>query len=348
MVLLGLFGLWFSLSGNYGLLMNEKFRWLTFSGSAVLLVLGVFGLLAPPKSSGINVGSFALLILMVLIGRPHLPNEFSMSQPEIREGMWEQVDQGRYPEKQLNNLSLKEADTVFANGSGFTIIGVVKRLESLDEHGSIALMSTFMYCCLADQFGTGFRVPIDGLDNYQDGQLVMVSGTLGKENSVIDVPNFRFGSAMFSKTNEDYFIQVDQVHAYDPTDRLPLLSELIVGGEKSGLFASALEKSGLLSELEKQGPYTVFLPVDEAMEQLEVPLDEMSARDIKNFARRHIISGRYFNEDLFKEEQVKSLNRESLKLEQENGKVKIKQSRLLFKDIEARNGVIHFIYPVLD
>ena len=41
LVLLGAGILWFALSGNYGLLMNEKFRPLTVAGAGLVLLLGV-------------------------------------------------------------------------------------------------------------------------------------------------------------------------------------------------------------------------------------------------------------------------------------------------------------------
>ena len=349
MLLFGLFGLWFALSGNYELLMNEKFRWLTFAGSIFLTILGVFTLLTPDKRSGVNAIFFLLLILMVILGRPFLPNELAISQPDmaLQKGMWDQIDQNTYPKKELSQVSIIEADSIFANGSGFATVGMVKRLESLDEHNSFALMSTFMYCCLADQFGTGFRVPAEQFKDLQDGQWIMVTGQLIREETSIDIPNFRFGTAMFSSTNKDYHLKPDQILTYDRIDQLPPLSEVILDGEKSKGFEYALKESGFLAELEKKGPFTIFLPVDEAIEKLDKSLEEMSARQLRKFVQRHIVSGLYSSKDLANEEKLKTLSRNSLQVELLNGKVRVNESRLLFTNKEAQNGIIHFIYPTL-
>ena len=349
MLILGLFGLWFSLSENYELLMNAKFRWLSISGFIFLLILGVFTLITPSRRSGINTIFFGLLILMVLLGSPYLPNELSISQPDalLQKGLWDQIDQNQYPRKELSQLSLQHADSTFAAGSGFTTIGIVKRLETLEEHKSFALMTTFMYCCLADQFGTGFRVSSEQFDALEDGQWIMVSGNLDKEKVSIDVPNFRFGTAMFSSINEDYHLKAVQILTYDRKDQLPMLSEVIQKGEKSQGFIYALKESGLLEELGKKGPYTIFLPVDEAIEELDTPLEEMSSRQLKKFTQQHIVSGLYSKKDLTKEKNLKTLNRKSIHVELVNGKVRIQESRLLFTNTEAQNGIIHFIYPAL-
>jgi uncharacterized surface protein with fasciclin (FAS1) repeats len=46
-------------------------------------------------------------------------------------------------------------------------------------------------------------------------------------------------------------------------------------------------------------------------------------------------------------QEVETLNGRILQVEFVNGKVRIDQSRLLLRDAEARNGVIHFIYPAI-
>jgi len=46
-------------------------------------------------------------------------------------------------------------------------------------------------------------------------------------------------------------------------------------------------------------------------------------------------------------EELETINGEDLKVEFFNAKFQINQSRILFKDTEARNGFIHFIYPAI-
>ena len=46
-------------------------------------------------------------------------------------------------------------------------------------------------------------------------------------------------------------------------------------------------------------------------------------------------------------ETLEALNGQVLRVELANGKLRIDESRLLLKDTEARNGVIHYIYPAI-
>ena len=99
--------------------------------------------------------------------------------------------------------------------------------------------------------------------------------------------------------------------------------------------------------MEKEGPFTLFLPVNEAIEALDAPLNEMSSKELKKFVHAHMVNGNFLSMDLMKHESLKRINKKLLQIEVINGKVQINQSRLLFKNTEAQNGVIHYIYPVL-
>lgn len=347
LLLVGTFGLWLSLSDAYLLLMNDKFRWLTFTGALLLVLLGAVSIARPSKQSFHNTFFFVLLLLIVLLGKPYLPNANSINPSErfMQAGMWDQIDLEKFPKMELRNLSTSEDDKVFESGSSFTTVGVVKRLDDLNGHNSFAFMSTFMYCCVADMFGTGFRVPTEQLENLEDGQMVMITGKLAKEDTEIALPNFRFGMAMISSVNKNYYLQADEIMTFNRIDQLPRLKEILLQGEKIQLFAKALKESGLLDDLEKDGFYTLFVPVDKALENMEPSIEKMSPRKLKKFLKAHISKGKILSRDLSKQEKLKALNGKTLHIDHSNGKLKINQSRVLFKDTEAQNGIIHYVYP---
>ena len=68
---------------------------------------------------------------------------------------------------------------------------------------------------------------------------------------------------------------------------------------------------------------------------------------LKQFVSSHIIMGKFFSRDLMERERLETINGRVLLVELTNGKLRINKSRLLLKDTEARNGVIHFIYPAI-
>jgi uncharacterized surface protein with fasciclin (FAS1) repeats len=349
LVLLGVTLLWFALSSHYGLLMNVKFRWLTVTGAALLLVMGVFSLGALKKRSGLNTFIFGVMLLVTLVGRPYLPdaNSMNMLDPSLHAGMWDQVDQTRFPRKKLQDLYLTESEDVYRTDASFTIIGVAKRLEALDAHGSFALMTSTMFCCVADALAVGFRVPCDDLENIQEGQWVMVSGKLVQEETEIKLPNFRFARATMSVVDNTYYVRPEKIMSYDRLAQLPLLTEQL-SGQENHLFTEALQASGLWQALDEEGPFTVFVPVDQALETLNgVPFEALSVDALRQLIFSHIVKGRFYLRDLLERDSVETLDGQKLQVELTNGKLRIRQSRLLFKDTEARNGVIHFIYPAL-
>lgn len=191
----------------------------------------------------------------------------------------------------------------------------------------------------------GFRVPYHEWGTIEDGKWVLVSGELAKEETPITLPNFRFGRAMMSSIHETYYLRPEKVVSFEWKDQLPLLTELL-SGESSRLFTSALQETGLWQTLQEKGPYTVFVPVDQAIENLSVKsFDALSPDKLRQFVSSHIVAGRFLSRDLMNLQNLKTLNGQVTGIELVNGKLRINQSRLLLKDTQARNGVIHYIYP---
>ena len=349
LVLLGVGILWFAFSSNYGLLMNVKFRGLTVAGAALVLGIGLVALGDLHKRPGTNVFIFGLMLLVTFLGKPYLPdaNSVNLTEPPLQAGLWDQIDQTRFPRKDLQALCTSETEEMYRTDASFTTIGVAKRLEVLDTHSSFALMKSMMFCCVADAFAIGLRVPYEDWENIEDGQWIMVSGKLVQEETEITLPNFRFGRAMLSSVHKTYHLRPERIMSYDRVAQLPLLTDQL-GGQMNRLFGEALQESGFWQDLEEEGPFTVFVPVDQAIEALSgVSFDELSPAALKQLVSSHIIRGKFFVRDLMERETLENLNGQVLKVELLNGKLKINQSRLLLKNTEARNGVIHFIYPAI-
>jgi hypothetical protein len=134
---------------------------------------------------------------------------------------------------------------------------------------------------------------------------------------------------------------------YNRVDQLPLLTDQL-SGQTNHLFSKALQESGLWQDPEEEGPFTVFVPVDQAIENLSgVSFDELSPAALKQLVSSHIIMSKFFVRNLMELERLETLNGQVLQVELTNGKIRINQSRLLLKDTEAHNGVIHFIYPAI-
>ena len=79
LILMGIWGIWFSLSDNYTWLMNEKFRVLTLLGFIMLFIIGVVAIVNPHKRTAGNSIVFLLSIILMFIGKP-LSKERTMNK----------------------------------------------------------------------------------------------------------------------------------------------------------------------------------------------------------------------------------------------------------------------------
>jgi len=291
-----------------------------------------------------GIAFFGLLLVVTLLGRPlwRDANSAAMSEPDWQHLSGE-IDEIRFPSIDLTDLYYESReDSEFSKEREFMTLGVVKRLPELDLEGHFILMRMLMVCCVADALAVGFRVPYEKVSDLKDGDWMMVCGNLAKSEMQLQTPQFRFGTAMFSSVSEIYLIEPEKVLPYDRTARLPTLAEEL-DSDRLGLFREALQSCGLLEMLEGDGPFTVFAPVDEAMDLVST---ERRAEQIE-WLSDHIVNGKYMEKDLFEPDSIRTITDRELQVRIVNGKIQIEDVRLLFSNKEARNGVIHIVYPAI-
>jgi hypothetical protein len=345
LLLVGAAVLYFSIVGEYQILMNVRFRWLSISGGLLLLIMGLSLLFARQKGSMQGVGAFLLLILITVIGRPYIPSESSRMNvlPEFGSALKAQIDEDRFAQKKLQTVFTPKEMPRYE----FVTMGAVKRLPELDEKGGFALMDSLMVCCAADMFGIGFFVPVDNPDEYNDGDVLVVCGRLGESDSPIQLDNFRFGNAMMSVVHEDRILQPELIFRYDRMAAMPSITESM-DYEKISVFRDLLIETGLWEALQEEGDFTVFAPVNEALEKVDQRLFLDENRDeLRNLLSNHIVPGRLFAADLYDRESLVTLHNKKIDIHVSNGRLMIEDARVLMNDKEAKNGVIHYVYPVI-
>jgi len=142
--------------------------------------------------------------------------------------------------------------------------------------------------------------------------------------------------------------KVDNPAAPPSTDILDTLAR----PEKYKLFLQAVAAAELEGELRKTGPFTVFVPTDEAFRKLpENTLDELfsdKAR-ITAIVQGHIVPGAYSARQLAEAKTVKTLAQSNRKTTAPQGDapLKIDHACIVTSDLAATNGVIHAIDVVL-
>ena len=113
-----------------------------------------------------------------------------------------------------------------------------------------------------------------------------------------------------------------------------------------------LTKSGLNKNLEDEGPFTVFAPLDDAFAAISAQtyyglLREENKQKLVNILGRHVFSKKITSSEIDGEIKLKAINGEEITIKKVNGIVYINEAEVVTADIEASNGVIHFINRVL-
>ena len=113
-----------------------------------------------------------------------------------------------------------------------------------------------------------------------------------------------------------------------------------------------LTKSGLDKNLEGDGPFTIFAPLDDAFAAISAQtyyglLREENKEKLINILGRHVFSKKITSSEINGEIKIKAINGEEITIKKVNGIVYINEAEVVTADIEAPNGVIHFINRVL-
>ena len=113
-----------------------------------------------------------------------------------------------------------------------------------------------------------------------------------------------------------------------------------------------LAKSGLDKNLEGDGPFTIFAPLDDAFAAISARtyyglLREENKEKLVNILGRHVFSKKITSSEINDEIKLKAINGEEITIKKVNGIVYINEAEVVTADIEAPNGVIHFINRVL-
>ena len=113
-----------------------------------------------------------------------------------------------------------------------------------------------------------------------------------------------------------------------------------------------LTKSGLNKNLESDGPFTVFAPLDDAFAAISAQtyyglLREENKQKLVNILGRHVFSKKITSSKIDGEIKLKAINGEEITIKKVNGIVYINEAEVVTADVETSNGVIHFINRVL-
>lgn len=116
-------------------------------------------------------------------------------------------------------------------------------------------------------------------------------------------------------------------------------------------FCKLLESAGLVDTLKGKGPYTVFIPTDDAFKKLGKELDELQKPEnkakLQRILKHHVLEGRKTAADLKAMKSAKTLAGEEIKIVVKDDVVMVDKAKVTKADTEASNGLIHVVDTVL-
>jgi uncharacterized surface protein with fasciclin (FAS1) repeats len=350
LILVGLIAGWFASGEDYSLLMNPRFRWLTLFGALVVFAMGATAFIRSRRAGLGGLAAFLLLGGIVLLGKPLSENSASSLITPKRLSGAQMIEDKNFPSMDMRDIQAAvEEQGRATDGMAFSALGKIHHIPTRDGKKQVVLMRSYMVCCVADAYAVGFRLTGNGLEALKGGEWMVVSGRVAALPETDPVLPFRMGTATFPTVNDQYVIEAAKIVPYTAT--LPTLLERLSSESTAG-FARALQSTGLWEMLKDDGPFTVFAPINEAFDNsaqgsIKVAGADQNRTELKAWLSRHIVSGRYTTPDLFDQSTLKTIHGRPLHIRLDNGRLFLENSRLLFKNIIARNGVVHIIYPAL-
>lgn len=114
-------------------------------------------------------------------------------------------------------------------------------------------------------------------------------------------------------------------------------------------LAAALQAAGMVEELKKPGPFTVFAPTDEAFGK--IPAADLTAlladkAKLTKVLQGHVVAGKVMAKDV-KTMKAKTLGGAEVDVTAKDGKVTFGGAAVTQADIDCTNGVIHVIDTVV-
>ena len=115
-------------------------------------------------------------------------------------------------------------------------------------------------------------------------------------------------------------------------------------------FSKALKLSGLEEKLNEMGPFTILGPVNLAFERLALSFEELlspaNKQHLITLLSNHILVGKTMQTDFSNGRKFRSLNGNEISVNTVNGELKINGAKILAKDRQGKNGVVHTLDSV--
>ena len=173
-----------ALFGEYWMLLNPGFKWLTLSTAVALFIAGGTALWRPVRSAnGFGVAVFLVFIVIAASGSARV---FDLSPPEEISSRLRTPEPSRIEFEGQEYIRINLAELLLLSSKPgqagehpyFTLFGQVRRTGNTGTAGVFYLVRVMVWCCLADATGVGLMVDGGEGDAFKDGEWVRVHARL--------------------------------------------------------------------------------------------------------------------------------------------------------------------------
>ena len=146
------------------------------------------------------------------------------------------------------------------------------------------------------------------------------------------------------------FAQKEDSSAYSQKQTMTAESDssellgVLTDHQQYSTLVDALKKTGLHQSL-GEGPYTLFAPTDSAFKALRRPVSEMSADELADVLRNHILLKSYTVEQLAKQSQVQNVHGTNLRIGKQGPS--IERAQVTEPNVEVGNSIVHGVNSVI-
>ncbi|MBP1751783.1 MAG: beta-Ig-H3/fasciclin [Geobacteraceae bacterium] len=124
------------------------------------------------------------------------------------------------------------------------------------------------------------------------------------------------------------------------------ITETVISESSCKTFANALNTLDLAETLRGEGPFTLFVPSDEAFAKVNLSDMLNDGKKLKEAFTYHVLEGKYMAAEVAVMEHAHTLNVKPLTIREKDGEILIDNGKIVRSDIECSNGVIHVVDAV--
>jgi uncharacterized surface protein with fasciclin (FAS1) repeats len=110
--------------------------------------------------------------------------------------------------------------------------------------------------------------------------------------------------------------------------------------------ADALKKTDLSETLNGAGPFTLFVPNDDAFSKVNLEDVLNDTKALTDTLKYHVLEGKFLADEVMSLEHAETMNIKSLTIRVKDGEILVDNGKIVRRDIECSNGVIHLVDAV--